>query len=99
MPADFNDLVFPQVALFAVLILILTWVLSKDMVISLLVGGVALYLGMTGELEELGIGKKFTAYKCADYLDQGETGQGQVRSLHDVAVAKKQEYEATTAAQ
>lgn len=68
MAGDFDDIVFPQIALFAVLIIILVWVLSKNLLLSVVAGGVALYLGMNGDLESLGIGPKTTVYRCADYL-------------------------------
>ena len=68
MAGNFDDIVFPQIALFAVLIIILVWIMSKNLMFTLVAGAAALYLGMSGELESIGIGQKSTVYRCADFL-------------------------------
>jgi multisubunit Na+/H+ antiporter MnhC subunit len=63
-----KNIAFPQVALFTVLILIIIYLLSKSMFLSIIIGAGVFYFGINGYFENIGIGTKSMENKCMEYL-------------------------------
>jgi hypothetical protein len=50
------ELAIPQVTLFTVLIIIIVWLTTRDPCKTIMIGGLAFYLGYAGYLDRIGIG-------------------------------------------